>query len=261
MDSGLEDRRILVTGASGGIGAATARVLVAEGAHVIAHHHRGTDRAERLADELGRDRCTLVRADLTDEGDVDALWRAATAAGPVDGLVANAGVWVADDVPLHRMSLAQWRSTLDADLTSVFLSCRGFLRQLEARPRDDPAIVLVGSTAGLFGEAGHADYAAAKAAMAHGLTASLKNEIVALAPRGRVNCVAPGWVLTPMAAAALGDPDAIRRETRTVAMGKVATPDDVANAIAWLLSPRLAGHVSGAVVPVHGGMEGRMLHG
>lgn len=260
MDSGLDGQRILVTGASGGIGAATARLLVAEGAHVVLHHHDGVARAQALAAELGPRRVTLTRADLTDEVAVDAMWQQVLDGGPIDAVVANAGIWPSEPAPLHRMSLARWRTTLDTDLTSVFLTCRGFLRQLASERRDAASIVLVGSTAGLFGEAGHADYAAAKAALAHGLTTSLKNEIVRLSPFGRVNCVAPGWVATPMSAAALADPELVARATRTVALRKVATAEDVAATIAWLLSPRLAGHVSGAVVPVHGGMEGRVLH-
>ena len=97
--------------------------------------------------------------------------------------------------------------------------------------------------------------------MAHGLTASLKNEIVRLAPRGRVNCVCPGWVRTPMAEEALAESGALDRVTATMALRKVAEPEDIARAVVYLMSPALAGHVSGTIVPVDGGMEGRLLHG
>jgi len=120
--------------------------------------------------------------------------------------------------------------------------------------------VLVASTAALFGEAEHADYAAAKAAMAYGLTRSLKNEIVRLAPRGRVNCVCPGWTRTPMAAYGLADAAALARVQATMALRKIAEPEDVAGLIVFLTAERLAGHISGAIVPVAGGMEGRLLH-
>ncbi|MBK8979922.1 MAG: SDR family oxidoreductase [Planctomycetes bacterium] len=261
MNTSLAGTVQVVTGASGGIGAAVARAFVAEGARVVLHHHRGGERAAALASELGGRRATLARADLTDERDVDAMWERIVAThGRVDGVVVNAGIWIAEEVPVCDMSLAQWRHTLDTDLTSAFLTCRGFLRHLKAVPRDDASIVLIGSTAALFGEAGHADYSAAKAAMSYGLTRSLKNEIVRVAPRGRVNCVCPGWVATPMAEDALRDPGVVHRATCTMPMRKVAQPEDVASMVVALASPALGAHVSGVVLPVHGGMEGRLLH-
>jgi 3-oxoacyl-[acyl-carrier protein] reductase len=114
--------------------------------------------------------------------------------------------------------------------------------------------VLVGSTAGRFGEAGHADYAAAKAAIGHGLLLSLKNE---MAP-ARVNVVAPGWTVSPMTEASLTD-ELIDRVTATMPLRKVARTEDIARTVAFLLSDRAAGHVTGEVVTVAGGMEGRLL--
>lgn len=115
---------------------------------------------------------------------------------------------VYNSTPSHikDMPLAQWEHTFTSNLTSSFLVIRAYLRQLEAQSAADKAkaaIVLIGSTAGKYGEAGHADYAATKSAMMGGLMLSLKNEIVKIAPRGRVNTIAPGWVATPMAASAL----------------------------------------------------------
>jgi NAD(P)-dependent dehydrogenase (short-subunit alcohol dehydrogenase family) len=150
--------------------------------------------------------------------------------------------------------------TLRAVLDSAVLTCRAFLRHLAEMPRPAASIVLVGSTAALFGEAGHSDYAVAKAGLTYGLTLSLKNEIVRLAPHGRVNCVCPGWTRTPMAAAGLADPVAVTRAQATMALQKVAEPEDVAAAIVFLTSARLAGHLSGTILPVAGGMEGRLLH-
>ncbi len=96
--------------------------------------------------------------------------------------------------------------------------------------------------------------------MAYGMTRSLKNEIVRLAPLGRVNCVSPGWVDTPMAAASMEDPEAIGKATATMALEKIATAEDVANAIVFFSSSALAGHLSGSILPIAGGMEGRWLH-
>ena len=178
----------------------------------------------------------------------------------IDGIVVNAGIWEFEDVPLHSLSLDQWRMTLESNLTSAFLTCRGFLRHLQEQPRESASIVLVASTAAMFGEAGHADYAAAKAAMAYGLTRSLKNEIINLAPLGRVNCVCPGWTDTPMAEAAMTIHDSQAKALQTVPLAKIGQPEDVARSIAFLCSERLAGHVTGAVFPIAGGMEGRILH-
>jgi len=119
--------------------------------------------------------------------------------------------------------------------------------------------VLVGSTAGRFGEAGHADYAAAKSAIQVGLLLSLKNEIVRIGANGRVNAVAPGWTYSPMTRGRL-DPELVERITRTMALRKVATADDIARAVVVLASDELSGHVSGELITVAGGMEGRTVH-
>jgi 3-oxoacyl-[acyl-carrier protein] reductase len=260
MDADLRNRTFLVTGAPGGIGVETARAFAAEGARLVLHYHRNRAGAEALARNLQVE-SALVQADVGAEADVDRMYAEALSSFPrIDGIVVNAGIWIADEVPVHRMTLAQWRATLETDLTGAFLTCRGFLRHLAEAPREEASIVLVASTAALFGEENHTDYSAAKAAMAYGMTRSLKNEIVRLAPRGRVNCVCPGWVMTPMAAESVADPSAVKRVTATMALRKIAKPEDVAAAIVFLSSTRLAGHLSGTILPIAGGMEGRWLH-
>lgn len=258
MDTELRGKRFLITGASGGIGAAIAAALAREGALPVLHWYRNRAGAAAAAQACGAG-ALLVQADLRDEAQVERMYREATAQR-LDGVVVNAGIWIDRHTPLHAMSLEQWRTTMAADLETAFLTCRGFLRHLAADRRDDAAIVLIASTAGLFGEAGHADYAAAKAALAHGLTRSLKNEIVELAPRGRVNCVCPGWVRTPMTESSLEDAQLVARVTATMALQKLATPEDVARAVVYFCSPALSGHVTGSILPVAGGMEGRLLH-
>jgi len=260
METGLHGQCVVITGASGGIGQAIARALAGEGARLVLHYRTQAEPVAALQRELG-ERALAVAADLRDEGQTEALFAAAVRAfGRIDCVVVNAGWARPRPAPLHTLTLAEWRETLDHDLTSAFLTCRAFLRHLAAVPRETASLVLIASTAALFGEADHADYAAAKAALAYGLTRSLKNEIVRLAPRGRVNCICPGWVRTPMAAAGLADPRAERRAQATMALRKIAEPEDVAALVVFLASERLAGHISGAVVPVAGGMEGRLLH-
>jgi 3-oxoacyl-[acyl-carrier protein] reductase len=257
MDTGLADKRVLVTGASGGIGSACARAFAAEGARLALHYHRGRDRAEALGRELPG--AVLLQADLRVEEEAERLFAEARAA--LDGLdvcAAVAGAWPAEDVPVWALPLARWEETLRANLTATFLTARGFLREVERSGRG--SLVLVGSTAGVFGEAGHADYAAAKSAVVRGLLLSLKNEIVRIAPEGRVNAVCPGWTVSPMTRSTLEDPAVLERATRTMALRKAATPEDVARQIVVLASDELSGHVTGEVVLVAGGMEGRLLH-
>lgn len=260
MHLGLDGWHVLVTGASGGIGSAVARTLAGEGVTVACHYHRNADAAEALAADVAGH---AVGGDLRDPAGADAVVADAVAAGGrLDAVVANAGVWPEADVPAWELSPERWRGTIAANLDATFLTVRAFLRDLAARAPadrpDHPTIVLVASTAGEFGEAGHADYAAAKAAIAIGLARSLKNEVVALHPAARVNVVSPGWTVSPMTADTLDD-EVVGRVTATMPLGKVATTGDVAAAVAWLLSPVAAGHVTGEIVTVAGGMEGRLL--
>ncbi|MFN2388572.1 MAG: SDR family NAD(P)-dependent oxidoreductase [Actinomycetota bacterium] len=256
MDSGLAGKAVLVTGGGGGIGSAIARAFAAEGARVVVHHRTSRRRAEEVASEIGG---IALHADLTIEPEVDGLIKGAVEAlGGLDVLVANAGAWPSTDEPLWEMSLDRWRATIAANLDTVFLSCRAFLRHVATTGRG--TIVMVASTAGLVGEAGHADYAAAKAAVAGGLLKSLKNEIVRIAPQGRVNVVAPGWTVTDMTRDAIADPHFAPRITRTMALRKLGTADEVARVVVALASDRISGHVTGQVVEVAGGMEGRVLH-
>jgi 3-oxoacyl-[acyl-carrier protein] reductase len=256
VDTGLAGKGVVVTGASGGIGAACARLFAAEGADVLVHYHRGEERARVVADEIGG--VPVARADLTIEADVDRLFADARAVlGSVDVCAAVAGVWPADDVPVWELPLARWEETMRQNLTATFLTARAFLREVARNGHG--SLVLVGSTAGRFGEAGHADYAAAKSAIQGGLLLSLKNEAVRIGPGARVNAVAPGWTESAMTRGHV-DAEAVRRISRTMALRKVGQPEDVAAHVVVLASDLLSGHISGQVVMVAGGMEGRVVH-
>jgi 3-oxoacyl-[acyl-carrier protein] reductase len=264
MDTGLSGKVIVVTGASGGIGSAIAQGFAAEGARLVLHYHKGRARITSLQTKLAEAEAIAVRADLTREADAKALFaKAVRRFGRVDTLIANAGAWVVRDVPLYQMSLSQWRSTLDGILTSTFLTMREFLR-LVGKQKQGNAILLA-STAAVFGEAGHVDYASGKAAIAYGMTRSLKNELSRLAPHtrdycgGRINCICPGWTVVPRLAAKLSDQKTIRRVAATMALPQLARPEDIANAALFLSSDRLARHITGQTLTIAGGMEGRLL--
>ncbi|MGH2699807.1 MAG: SDR family NAD(P)-dependent oxidoreductase [Actinomycetota bacterium] len=256
MDTGLKDKGVLVTGGGGGIGSAVVRAFSAEGARVAVHYRSSKQRAETVAREVDG---VALAADLTVEPQVDELVPAAVAAlGRLDVLVANAGDWPSEDTPVWEMSYERWRRYLAANLDSVFLSCRAFLRHVAQTGEGN--IVVVASTAGVFGEAGHSDYAAAKGALVAGFLKSLKNEIVRIAPRGRVNAVAPGWTATDMTRDFVEERGFVAKITRTMSLGKLGLANDVARTIVSLASDEISGHVSGEVITIAGGMEGRVLH-
>ena len=248
MDTGLRGKRVLVTGASGGIGSACVRAFQDEGSEVVAHYHQSRERAEALRD------VQLVQGDLTSEEDAERMFEEA---GELDVCAAVAGIWPREDVPVWALPLDRWERTLRQNLTTTFLTARGFLRGVARRGHGN--LVLTGSTAGIVGEAGHADYAGAKSAIVYGLLLSLKNEVVRIAPRARVNAVCPGWTASPMTREELEDPTFVERLTRTMPLRKVATAEDVARQVVVLASDEISGHVTGQVVLVAGGMEGRVL--
>ena len=187
MKTGLAGRGVLVTGGAGGIGTAIVRMFAAEGARVAVHYNTSQNAAETLAAEVDG---VALGADLRNEAAADSLVpRAVDQLGRLDVCVANAGKWPSPDQAIWELPLDRWNETLASNLTSTFLTARGFLRH--AVSTGVGSLVMIASTAGSFGEAGHADYAAAKGAILSGLLLSAKNEAARIGPRVRVNVVAP----------------------------------------------------------------------
>ncbi|TDD29225.1 SDR family oxidoreductase [Kribbella turkmenica] len=249
MDLGLQGRNILVTGATGLIGSAIVQALASEGAVPLVHYWTGVRRARDIAEATGG---IALRADLRSEAEVESLFDAAiTHSGSIDGLVANAGWWPGAPVPSRDLPLYRWRTTLEQNLTITFLTARAYLQHVRDIGRG--SLVLVSSAAADLGEDGFADYAAAKSAIAFGLTRTLAREIVADAPTARVNAVAPSWVPPPGPV----DQGRLRQALATSPLDRPATPTEVANTILWLLSDEASSYVTGQVIRVTGGLAGK----
>ncbi|KAJ9473850.1 hypothetical protein PHBOTO_003935 [Pseudozyma hubeiensis] len=259
LDFGLAGVHVLVSGASGGIGFETAKTFLAAGAKVTAHYNTTPRELASTPNVIS------LQADVASESDVARLFTQAEAAQglPVQVLIVNHGIWPVQPVPLAEMSLSQWRNTHSVNLDGAFLLVRSFLSSLTNQPAHitDPAsICFIGSTAGKFGEHDHGDYASTKSALMYGLVPTLKNEIVRIAPKGRVNSVNPGWVFTPLAEETIKDDKVRAKALASTPLQKVAMPADVARQVVVLSSPTLSGHVTGVNLQVDGGMEGRCLY-
>ncbi len=281
----LQNRVALITGGSRGIGAACARLFAEAGAKVVFNYQKARDAAEQLVAQCGPDVCLGVQAELNSAAGARVLVQAAVRRfGRLDIVVANHGIWPPDDVPIDQMSEDQWAATIGINLDSVFGLIKyavaqmkkqaaisravdtcppakgddgGLLEFRSAPPKVDPGprraaaghIVIVSSTAGQRGEAFHCDYAATKGAVIS-MTKGLSTE---LAPHGiYVNCVAPGWVATDMAAPALNDAATRERVFRSIPLGRVGTPDEVAAPILFLCTAH-AGFITGEIFNVNGG--------
>lgn len=253
MHLSLSGKVALITGGSRGIGAATVRVFTAAGAKVVFSYQQAKSQAEALAKECGEANCRAVASNLDSPASARALVAEAVKLfGRIDILVANHGVWPAQDVAIDQMTDEQWRSTLSINLDAVFGLVKYTVGQMKAQPRTGSVaghIVLISSTSGQRGEAFHCDYSATKGAVIS-MTKSLASE---LAPVGiYVNCVAPGWVETDMSRATLEDPVSGDKVRQTIPLGRVGKPEEIAAPVLFLCTEH-AGFITGEIFNVNGG--------
>jgi len=254
VETGLRGKVVLVTGGAGGIGQAICRQFAEEGAKVAIHYHTSSEGAEELATEIGG---MTIHADLRVPSQADEMVDTVVSQmGSLDICVANSGIYPPDPMPMWEIDEERWNSTILSNLGVTANTSRSFLSHVSER--GSGSLVLVGSTAGIYGEAGHSDYAAAKGAITTGLLLSLKNEVSRLGSI-RVNAVAPGWTLTEKKVESGLDEEVMKRAKSTMALKKLATPNDVARAIVILSSDEVSGHITGQVIEVAGGMEGRLV--
>ncbi|MFT5050546.1 MAG: 3-oxoacyl-[acyl-carrier protein] reductase [Chlamydiales bacterium] len=264
MNLELEDKVVWITGASGGIGRATAEAFAAEGALVALHGHRQWEQlVDWIAQQEWSERALAVRANVTSPAEVDAAAKQVCERfGRIDVTVANAGIWPPEERNLWELTEARIREVLDVNLFGALWTARAFMQCLaRTGPRADghgASLIFTGSTAGHFGERGHADYAASKAGLT-GLMMTLKNEIVLLDRYARVNVVEPGWTVTEMARRSIQEPGVVERVVQTMPVRQLGRARDIARTTAFLASPSAARHISGQVITVAGGMEGRIL--
>ncbi|KAI8934265.1 hypothetical protein NX059_009007 [Plenodomus lindquistii] len=186
---------------------------------------------------------------------------------PINILCANAGITdESNSYPIWDMPSELWERTYAVNVRGTFLTIKHFLKSVEKAQKSsgsevkNVSVVVTGSECGVFGQAGHVEYASGKAGLQYGLVKTVKNEIVRLNSKARINAVAPGWVDTKLIEGRLDDPKELWREAEaTVPLRKIAQPSDVARAAAFLASHRAAGHISGQCISVDGGMEGRIV--
>jgi 3-oxoacyl-[acyl-carrier protein] reductase len=249
----LSGKVALISGGSRGIGAATVRLFAAAGAKVAFSYRSARAQADALVNECGATQCHAIQSDLDRPDSARALVAATVEHfGRLDILVANHGVWPAQDVAIDRMSDDQWRSTMSINLDAVFGLVKYSVVQIKSQPRGNAPtghIVLISSTSGQRGEAYHTDYSASKGALIS-MTKSLSSE---LAPEGiYVNCVAPGWVDTDMSAATLADPKSGDEIRRDIPLGRPGKPEEIAAPVLFLCTEH-ASFITGEVFNVNGG--------
>lgn len=237
----------IVTGASRGVGRATALRLAEGGANVVVNYlqnHAEADETVRLCEEKGA-QAIAIQGDVSEFSAAKAIADAAIENfGGIDLLVLNAGIW--EGAPIEEMTEETWNRVLNTNLKAGWAMSKACVPAM--KKRESAAIVLVSSTAGQRGEAGYSNYAASKGGQIS-FTKALASE---LCPNIRVNCVAPGWIETAMVRLVFEDKAYEQSVINSIPLKRIATTDDVALSICFLLSP-WSRHITGEILNINGG--------
>ena len=246
----LEGKVAVITGGSRGIGAATVKMFAHAGAQVVFTYHRARAEAEKVAEQARGWGVEVIplRADLRRVADARALiQKAVRRFGRVNILVANAGIWNLEDIPIDKLSERDWDEMIETNLKSVYAVIRFAVAVMKRQ--GGGRIIAVSSTAGQRGEAFHTHYGASKG----GIISFVKGLSTELAPDNiLVNCVAPGWVDTDMSRPVLARAKSRRWVHGQIPLGRVARAEEIAGPILFLASD-LATFMTGEIVNVNGG--------
>jgi len=246
----LAGKGAVITGGSRGIGAATVRLLARAGADVVFSFHKNREAAQQVEQESRKHgtRVESFRADLRRMADAQALIEfGSERLGQVDILVANAGIWNAENAPIESLTERQWDEMMQVNLKSVYSVAHFVAPQMIARRSG--RIIIISSTAGQRGEAFHSHYAATKGAVIS-FVKSLATELAR--HNVLVNCVAPGWVDTDMSAKTLSTKSGMKDVVETIPLGRVASADEIAGPLLFVASD-LSTFITGEVLNVNGG--------
>jgi 3-oxoacyl-[acyl-carrier protein] reductase len=242
----LQNKNVLVTGGSRGIGKACVELFLKTGANVAFTFQSAKKEADKLVADNGPSKLKQYKLNLADAVEIEkVIGFVLSDFGHIDILVNNAGIW--KEAAIDQMTIDEWNETMNINLTSTYLITK--LLVPEMKKNQFGRIINIASTAGQRGEAFHSHYAASKGGMIS-LTKSLASEL------GKhnitVNCVAPGWVITDMTTDSLSDAETYKNVLGDIPLNKIALPEEIAGPVLFLAS-HLASHITGEILNVNGG--------
>jgi 3-oxoacyl-[acyl-carrier protein] reductase len=248
MKIDLQDKTVLITGGSRGIGASCVKLFIESGANVAFTYNTNETASDKILTQFCDANILSVKVDVNSESEIKNCTESVVSRfGRIDILVNNAGVWEESNV--EEMSIEEWNRTINTNLTGSFLFVKFVVSHMKQNKFG--RIINISSTAGQRGEPQHSHYAASKG----GIISFTKSLAVELAPYGiTTNCVAPGWVYTDMSNDVILEESKAQQLKDYIPLGRAAYPDEIAGPVLFLAS-QLADHINGEILNVNGGSE------